>query len=367
MPPGPRAGSAPTMKDVASAAGVSKALVSIVFRGAPGASDETRQRVFEAADRIGYRTNRTASLLARTRTRQLGVVPDLRNSFHADIVDAALQAADEAGYQLVFSPKTLRHEESNAIGTALEFRCEALLLLGSELSERELAELASELPVVLLGRDLVLPGVDVVRSDEQHGMEQVVDHLVGLGHRRIAHVDGGPGHIGMARRMGFEQGMRRHRILGRSIVLPGGDTEAHGRRAATALVQRAGLRPGVVEPPAGLDGASELARSAGLERAGLPSAVAAFNDHCALGVIDVLTRAGLRVPQDVSVTGYDDSPLAGLHAIDLTTVRQDASALADWAVRAAVERLDNGRAERRELVLKPELVVRGTSAAARRA
>jgi len=322
------------MRDVARVAGVSKALVSIVFRGAAGASEETRQRVFAAAEEIGYRTNRSASLLARTRTRQLGVVPDLRNSFHAEIAEGALRAADETGYQLVLSPTTREHGESRAVETALELRCEALLLIGSDLSERVLAELAAELPVVLVGRDLTLPDVDVVRSDERQGMEEVVDHLVSLGHRRVAHIDGGSGPIGRARRAGFEQGVRRHRILGRSMVLPGGGTESDGRRAATTLLQR--------------------------ER--LPTAVAAFNDHCALGVIDVLTEAGMRVPDDVSVTGYDDSPLAGLHAINLTSVRQDALQLGSWAVRAAVERLDDGRAERRELVLQPQLVARGTSA-----
>jgi DNA-binding LacI/PurR family transcriptional regulator len=141
-------------------------------------------------------------------------------------------------------------------------------------------------------------------------MEQVVDHLIGLGHRRIAHVDGGPGQIAAARRAGFEYGVRRRRLLGRSLVLSGGQTERAGRQAAEELLHRTPLATAV----------------------------------------------------DVSVTGYDDSPPAQLAAIDLTSVRQDAE-LARWAVTAAVERLDGGRTERRESVLTPRLIIRGSSAA----
>ena len=334
MPPGPHPGSAPTMKDVAREAGVSKALVSIVFRGVGGASEQTRERVFEAASRIGYRTNRTASLLASTRTQQIGIVLDLHNSFHAEVVDAVLEAADRTGYHVMMSPWAGRHDETRAIGTAVGFRCEALVLLGPGLEDARLGRLTSGLPVVCIGRDLALASADVVRSAEDRGMELVVDHLVEIGHRRIVHVDGGAGGVGTARRLGFEHGVRRHRLASRSTVVRGGTTEADGRRAATQL----------------------------LRRPRLPSAVAAFNDHCALGVVDAFTRSGLRVPQDVSVTGFDDLPVSSLSAIDLTSVRQDTATLADWAVSAAVERLDGGRTQRRELVVDPQLVVRGSSA-----
>jgi DNA-binding LacI/PurR family transcriptional regulator len=330
-------GARPTMQDVAFEAGVSRALVSIIFRGAAGASEQTRERVFAAADRLGYQTNRTASLLASSRTRQLGMVVDLHNAFHADLVDAALAAADNAGYQIVLSPQTTTHEETRAITTALEFRCEALLLVGPELDAEALAQLTRGTPVVCIGRHMELAHVDVVRSAEDRGMEQVVNHLVELGHRRIAHIDGGLGEIAAARRAGFEQGLRRHRILSRAIMLRGGRSEADGRWAGQQL----------------------------LRRPELPTAVAAFNDHCALGVIDTLSRSGLRIPQDISVTGYDDSPLAQLTTIDLTSVRQDAAKLAGRAVKAAVERLETRRTRRRESVLNPQLVVRGSSASLR--
>lgn len=336
MPRSNRIGGPPTMRDVAHEAGVSKALVSIVFRGAPGASDDTRAHVFATAERLGYRHNRTASLLAMSRNRQLGVVMDLHNSFHADLVDVALAEADSRGYRLVLSPRTTDHTEERAILTALEFRCEALLLIGPQLRTEDITRLTGTTPVVAVGRRVDLTNVDVVRGAEDHGMAHIVDHLAALGHRRIAHVDGGADPIAIARRAGFEDRTRQRGLRGGSTTIRGGRSESDGAQAATEL----------------------------LRQPGLPTAVAAFNDHCALGVIDTFTRAGLRVPEDISVTGYDDSPLAGMHAVNLTSVRQDPQRFAQLAVTAAVERLDAGREEPRESVIEPELVVRGSSAPA---
>lgn len=338
MPAGERASAGPTMRDVAREAGVSKALVSIVFRGAPGASPENRDRVFAAAERLGYRTNRTASLLAMNRTRLLGVVADLHSSFHAEVVDAVQTAADAAGYRMVLAPRTVTHTEHQAISTALEFRCEALLLVGPELLTEALADLAEQTTVVAIGRQVDLESLDTVRSSDEAGMEQLVDHLVAQGHTRIAHVDGGSGTIATARRAGFEAGMRRHGLDLEGLVVSGGDTEEDGRRAARELVDRP-------EPP---------------------TAITAFNDHCALGVLDACTEAGVELPAQIAVTGYDDTPLARLHAIDLTSVRQEASELARLAVAAAVQRLDEGRERGRDTVLIPRLVVRGSSTSGHR-
>lgn len=333
MPRDGRIGRAPTMRDVAQEAGVSKALVSIVFRGAPGASEESRREVFSAAERLGYRPNRTASLLALRRSRQLGVIVDLHNGFHAEVVDAVLSAADEARYQVVLSPWTPTHSEQAAITTAMELRCEALLLVGPELGPDVLRPLVDDVPVVSIGRALPLDHADVVRSSDAAGMAEVVDHLVGLGHRRIAHIDGGVGSMAGERREGFTARMRHHGLQAETTVVPGGRTEPDGYDAARRL----------------------------LELPSPPSAVAAFNDHCAVGAMDAYGSVGLRVPGDVSVTGYDDSLLAQLRAVDLTSVRQDAGDLGRRAVTAAVERLDDGRDAPVETVLTPRLVVRSTS------
>lgn len=323
----------PTIRDVAREAGVSPALVSIVFRGAPGASDETRARVAATAERIGYRANRTASLMKLQRTKHLGVTLNLRTAFHGELVEGIQTAAAGAGYEIVPAFVTADHDEARAVQTLLEFRCETLLLLGTQLPEARLGELAAELPVVVLGRQLRIDTVDVVRSADDRGQELVVDHLVGLGHRDIVHVDGGSQPIATQRRKGYRAAMRRHGLAEQVRVVTGGDSEHDGRRAAEELL--AGGR--------------------------LPTAVCAFNDHCALGIVDALQSAGVDVPGDCSVTGYDDSAIARLVAVDLTSVSQEALTQADTAVRVAVDRLEGRAFEATERVLQPRLVPRGST------
>jgi DNA-binding LacI/PurR family transcriptional regulator len=335
MEPPAAAPRAPTMRDVAVAAGVSKALVSIVFRGAPGSSDETRARVLQVADDLGYRPNRTASLLKLRHTKHLGVTMNVRNAFHAEVVEGIQAAADEAGYQIVLSTVTATHGETRAVDTLLEFRCESVILLGSELSTAALEALARVVPVVMVGRRTSLHSVDVVRTADDHGVGLAVDHLVALGHRRIVHIDGGRGVISADRRRGYRAAMQRHGLRTRLRTISGGPSEEDGWRAAGDLM--------AIDP--------------------LPTAVTVFNDHCALGVIGRVTRAGIGVPERLSVTGYDDAPVAQFTTVNLTTVSQEAATQATWAVRAAVQRLEAARHQPRESLLEPRLVIRGTTAA----
>jgi DNA-binding LacI/PurR family transcriptional regulator len=323
----------PTMADVAEAAGVSKALVSIVFRGAAGASEATRTRVFQAAEQLGYRTNRTASLLKLHRTRHLGVTMHVRSAFHAELVEGIQEAADREGYQIVLGTVSANHNERRAVETLLEFRCESLILLGSELSKPMLDDLARSVPVVLVGRRAGIDTVDVVRAADDKGLGLVVDHLVGLGHHDIAHIDGGRHTISADRRRGYRAAMRRSNEARHIRILAGGTAEVDGRRAAEEL----------------------------LRGDQLPTAVTTFNDHCAVGLIDRFARAGVAVPEAISVAGYDNAPIAQYAAIDLTTVSQEAPVQAQWAVRAAVERLEGARHDTRESVLQPRLIVRGST------
>jgi DNA-binding LacI/PurR family transcriptional regulator len=325
------------IEDVAAHVGVSTASVSLVLRNVPGPSAETRRRVIAAAAELGYRPDRTASLLARRRRHQLGVMLDVRNPFHAELVEELHDEAERVGYDLVLSTLTRGRDEQRAVETLLDFRCEALLLLGPDAPAARLGELGRLLPVVTVGRRLAGPAastVDVVRTADDAGVAAALEHLVALGHRDIAYVDGGPGAIAAARRRGYRTAMRRAGLAARGRIVVGDHTEEGGIRAGRELA------------------------------AAPPTAVVAFNDRCAVGVLDALTRAGLDVPGRVSVVGYDDSTLARLVHVDLTTVSQDAPEQARRAVAAAVERLDHGRAAPREVVLQPRLVVRGSTAPA---
>lgn len=322
----------PRLKDVAARAGVSTASASLVLRGKPGPGARTREAVLEAAHALGYRADRTASLLARRRTQLLGVTMDVSSPFHAELLEDVHAAADRRGYDVVVSPVTRTHGEGRAIETLLDFRCEALLLLGASLPEAELATIAGQHAVVAVGRRLAVSGVDVVRAADDVGVGLAVEHLVGLGHRAIAFVDGPRGPIATLRRQGYRQAVRRLLAPDAVQVVAGGGTEEDGARAAAAL------------------------------ESAPPTAVVAFNDRCALGVLDRLRRDGIRVPEQVSVVGYDDSPLARLGTVDLTTVSQSSQAMAEAAVAAAVERLEGTRTKPVDVVLEPHLVVRGTTA-----
>jgi DNA-binding LacI/PurR family transcriptional regulator len=324
----------PRLEDVAARVGMSPASVSMVLSNAPGPSAATRERVLEAAAELGYRPDRTASLLARRRTHLVGVQLQAGSAFHAELVEDLYEAAERQGYDVVLSAVTRTRDERRATETLVDFRCEALVLLGPVAPASHLAALGRQLPVVVIGRRVAGGGVDVVRSADAEGVGQAVGHLAGLGHRAIAYVDGGRGTIAADRRRGYRTAMRRHGLAGHVRVLPGDHTEAAGARAARTL----------------LDEGSEL-----------PTAVVAYNDHCALGLLDAFSRAGVDVPADVSVVGYDDSSLSRLAHVNLTTVSQDARGQAERAVAAAVERLDGGRVRPREVVLPPRLVVRGTT------
>jgi DNA-binding LacI/PurR family transcriptional regulator len=322
-----------TMQDVADHVGVSKALVSMVFRRVPGPSAETRQRVLEAAERLGYRPNRSAALLSLRRSHLIGVMANIRNTFHAELVEDIVAEADRFGYEVVLGAVTPTHGEAAVVDTLLDFRCEALVLLGPELEDARLAELGARAPVVVVGRRVPCPALDVVRTADARGIGRVVDHLVELGHRRISHLSGGSGTIPNDRKSGYTRAMKRHGLGDAIDILDGDFTEQAGILAARTL----------------------------LGRKKLPTAVCAANDRSAIGLLDELRRSGVDVPGGIAVAGYDDSVLAQLAHIDLTTVSQEPRQQAETAVRAVVERLDEGRRERVDVLLEPRLVIRHTT------
>lgn len=324
----------PRLEDVAARVGVSTASVSLVLRGVPGPSERTRQRVLKAAADLGYQVDRTASTLASRRSRLLGVMIDVHSPFHAELVEHLHTAAEEVGYDLVLSTQTRTRDEHTAVETLLAFRSEALILLGPTAPADTLVALDRKAPVIVVGRRIADGELDVVRSADDEGVGLLVDQMVGLGHRAIAHIDGGKGVISTDRRRGYRTAMRRHGLDAHIRVLRGDNTEAAGERAARQL----------------------------LDSGDLPTAVVAYNDQCAIGVLAAFQRAGVAVPGEVSVAGYDDDTLSRLSCFNLTTVSQGAREQARYAVAAAVERLDQDRAEPREVVLTPELVVRGTIA-----
>ena len=328
----------PTIIDVAARAGVSKSLVSLVMRGAETVSDERRRLVLEAAEALGYRPNAVARSLVRRRTNLMGIVlSDLHNPFYAEVVDGIQAEAGSYDYRSIITVVDRRAlAERRALDTMLELRVDGLILASPMLElDAVIAAASREVPVVLVARHSSAPRVDTIRNDDSTGAELVVRHLAGLGHRRIAHIDGGAGSGAPERREGYEASMRALGLEEHVRVVAGSYTEQGGRRGVATLVAGGGPRP---------------------------TAIFVANDLAAIGALGALADQGLRVPEDVSIVGYDNTALAAVHHIDLTTVDQPRPEMGRKAVAMVMERLSGKREVPRHLLISPTLIVRGTTA-----
>jgi DNA-binding LacI/PurR family transcriptional regulator len=325
----------PTMEDVAKRAGVSRALVSLVMRDSPRVSEHSRVAVLEAADALGYRPNLMARNLASRRTMTIGLVlNDLHNPFFAEITDSIHQAATEAGYRIVINTglRSLEGEQA-AVETFLEFRTDGIIAVGPWMSSSQLHDLSRETTLVVVARAVESDVFDTVNVDERRGGHLIVDHLVELGHRRIAYIDGGEGAGSIERRSGYLEGMAAHGLDDYVTVVGGTYNETVGTLGVQQLI----------------------------DSGTVPTAIFAGNDFMALSALDRLEDEGLQVPEDVSLVGFDNTALAALHHIGLTTVDQPPETLGALAMQCLVERLEGDRSEAVHHVLAPSLVVRTTS------
>ncbi|ATE57688.1 LacI family DNA-binding transcriptional regulator [Actinosynnema pretiosum] len=326
--------SRPTMEDVARRAGVSRALVSLVMRGSPRVSEVRRSAVLVAARELGYSPHAMARSLASRTSRVLGVmVSDLHNAFFAEVVDGIDAVARERGFDLIMNTGgRSAARERGAVQSLLSFRPAGLALLSPVVPSATIAGAAAQTPVVLVARSSRLAAVDTVNDDGVLGIGLAVDHLVSLGHREIAHLDGGRGAQAGPRRRGYLAGVAAHGLA--PLVVGSEYTDAAGAAAVREL----------------------------LARDRVPTALVACNDANAVGAISALEEAGLRVPRDVSVVGYDNTSLAALRHVSLTTVDQPRNELGRLAALALLERAAGGRVEPVRQLLRPSLVVRSTTA-----
>ena len=325
----------PTMQQVAERAGVSLALVSLVMRDAPNVSAYRRQLVLDAAAELGYRPNVLARNLASRRTNTVGIVlNDLHNPFFAEIVDGIQAASDEAGYRvLIGNGKRSRRGEAETIETFLQFRVDGIITAGATMQMSAIEAAAASTALVLVGRTSRSRVIDSVNTDDAVGARLAVDHLVSLGHRRIAHIDGGTGAGSEARRRGYSAAMTDHGLAA-EIVIAGGDfSEAGGYHAASEL----------------------------LEQPRRPTAIFAANDLSAAGVLDRVEDAGIVVPDEMSIVGYDNTALAAMQHISLTTINQPRDDLGRLAMKFLLERFAEKRTDSVHHVIAPTLVMRRTS------
>ncbi len=322
-----------TIVDVARAAGTSVSSASVALGGQPGVSEETRAHVLATARRLGYQPDQRASRLRRRRSGLLGVTFTANQQFHSDVIESLYEAADRSGYDLLLSATTRTRSAAEAVESLLRDRCETLILISPEMEESELTKLGQRASVVTIGSQLRADGVDSVRSDDRQGITAAVEHVLELGHRRITYVDGGSTAMATVRREAYIEAMRARGLGGEARVLSGSATEESGIEAATKIVESGDY---------------------------LPTAILAHNDMIAFGVLLTLRSKGIAVPDDVSIVGYDNTRLADLATIQLTSVSQDATRLAQSAITRAIARTESST-HATEIVSPACLVVRETS------
>src|SRR4051812_7644614 len=256
-----------TLNDVARKAEVSRALVSIVMREVPGASAATRERVKAVAQALGYRPDVRARSLAGQKSRLIGVMFGVGvGSFHFELLEGLYAAAAQHGHSLVLTALTAGRGERKAAQSLEDFRFEAVIMLGPP-TPRPL--LAGKVPVVVVGWDVNDSTVDVVRTSDEAGMTQAVDHLVALGHRKIAHLDGGDDLISASRRNAYTKAMLERGLGSEIRLVPAGQTHLDGQRAARTLLE---------------------------DRKALPTGLIAFNDDTAVAAMGMLAQQGVDVP-----------------------------------------------------------------------
>jgi LacI family transcriptional regulator len=331
-----------TIIDVARHAGVSTTAVSKVLRNATGTSPQMRTRVRAAIDQLGYRPS-TAARALRGRTYTIGVLlPDVRNPFFADVLDGVAEHLAGTEYQLLMA-SCCDDEASEAlvVDALIDRSMDGVVLVAPVSSPGRLERVARTLPTVVIGRHASPAGFDTVTGDDFAGAALVVSHLAELGHRRIAHIEhreSDPVRLAempnAVRADGYRHAMR-----------------AHGLEPEIAIASTRYTREG------GSLGARQL-----LERDPRPTAIFAGADIAALGVLDALTEAGLSVPGDLSVAGYDDITFAGFGPISLTTVDQAGHRIGATAARLLLERIADPAHRATAVKFSPRLVVRRTTA-----
>ena len=344
--PAVRSSRIPTMQDIARASGVSQSTVSRVLTGAPTVvpiNPATRERVLEVARQLRYRPNPLARGLRGARTMLLGViVREITDPFFAGAVDAISSEANRRGYNVVLGHAHGKTDEAIALRAVLETRhCDAILLLGDTSDQPRLLEDLRDTNITVVGLwqgSAPVRGIFTVSVDNRAGVEALLGHLLGLGHKRLAFIGGG-----------FGEGL----LLG----------DIGERRAAFLdLMAAAGLplNDGYIrEIKNNLSGGATAFESL-MKLPVRPTAILASTDLLAIGAIHSAGRMGMTVPGDISIVGFDDLPMAEYTNPALTTVRQPMAAMAAVGVGAAID--NNGGEEAPEVkLLVPSLIVRESS------
>lgn len=331
----------PTQVDVARLAGVSRATVSYVLNGQTEGrvpiSEETRQRVLEAIEELGYEPDARAQALRSGNTKTIAlIIPDLRNPHFCELATGIEEAARAAGYHLLLSSTTLNDQYAVEIFKDLSRRrFDGLILASSFILESEEAQATLDqvrqrgLPIVELSENY---GVDSVGVDYREATNEVMSYLLSLGHRRIGLIYGVGGHeLAEDRRQPYQAGLEAAGIpFDESLIMECGPTIEDGYQAAKKL----------------------------LELPSRPTAIIAINDLLCIGAVRAAADMGLSLPKDLSLVGYDDIPMANYLVPRLTTVTKDTHVSGKIAFETLMKRMQNPDLPRQKIQTTARLIIR---------
>jgi len=328
-----------TIRDVAQRAGVSISTVSRVINGKK-VRDELQVNVQRVLNEMNFRPSAVARSMVRGRTQTVGVlVEDISSSYYAEMIKGIERILERTGHHPLFKSSHWNLQlEEEALQVFLDHNVDAIVVVGGLISEARLQDLAARMPLVLVGRGGVSVDAPTINLDQRGGAYAATRHLIELGHRQIVHVSGPTTQEdAVARRLGYLDAMSDHGLEVRSDWLCEGDfLETSAFRATMQLIENS-----------------------------TPfTAIFTANDQMALGVTLALHRKGLRVPDDVSVVGFDDLPVSAYVVPPLTTIRQPAQQVGELAAHAAVSLMAGEAAQLAPLELK--LIVRESTRALRR-
>lgn len=331
-----------TIIDVARHANVSPTAVSKVLNNAYGTSPAMKAKVSKAIAELGYRPYAAARAM-RGQTYTIGVMlPDIRNPFFADILDGLTESLGDTGYQVLLGPGSNGEAAEARVTEAMIDRgMDGIILVAPVSAPSHLEYVAHSVPVVVVGRHSRSTAYDTVSDDDIAGAALIVDHLAGLGHTRIAHIEHRETDPVRIREMpnairadGYRQAMNAHGLANEIDIV------------STSYTQEGGYL-----------GTKQL-----LARSTRPTAIFAGADIVAMGALEAIAEAGLSVPGDISVAGYDNTRFAAYRPISLTTIDQAGHQIGIFAAQLLLDRITNRTKPSAQIKLSPSLVARKTTA-----
>jgi LacI family transcriptional regulator, galactose operon repressor len=331
----------PTIYDVARLAGVSTATVSRALNGTAPIAPATRTAIDQAVEQLGYRANTIARSLVTKSTQTIAfLLPDITNPFYASLVSGIQEHTLRHGHTMLLCTTDGDPEREEQYLELLRAKqVDGALVDGLVLPPERIARFVADgFPIVCLDRDVDSPSVPLVQVDNRLGARMATEHLLSLGHTRIAHVAGAE-----------ELRISEQRAAGYRDALAEAGVEADPRLTATGSFT---------------EGGGFTATLALLESGAEPTAVFAANDLSAIGAINAIIESGWRVPVDVSVVGFDDLRLSAFTAPPLTTIHQPAVEIAHRATEILVDLIRGRSVHRLQYLLEPRLVVRSSTAPA---